>query len=276
MLTIQRLQSKGRFGALWDDDSDDASTSTVVNTAEPAAFLTPFLTDIAEAGRAQAAVPREFFPGQTFAPTAPETELGLQLQTERALAGSPTLDAANTQLQQTLQGDFQENPFTDQLTQSIVRSVKPGIDAQFQAAGRSGSGLSGAALASNVTDRLAPLAFQNFQNERLNQIRAASLAPGLAQGDFADAQALSQVGAARQGIGQQAIDESINRFNFEQIEPIERLQNFANLLGTTNFGGVTTSQSSATQPGRSNIADLAGLGLSAAGTAALLGFKPFA
>ena len=255
---------KGRFGAAMGSDggsSPPPQTSTVVNTSEPPAFLQPFLREIAEEGRAQAQVPREFFPGQTFVDQAPETELALQLQTERALAGSPTVGAANTQLQQTLQGDFLQNPFQDQLTQSIVNAVRPTIDARFAAAGRTGSGLQANALTSAVTDRLAPLAFQNFQNERGNQLQAAQLAPALAQSDFADAQALSQVGAARESFGQQAIDEAINRFNFAQVEPIERLQNFSNLLGQTNFGNVTTTQKTIPRQGTSTLSNVAGAGL---------------
>lgn len=276
MLTVQKMVLNGRFGAaVMDSDGGDPApaTQTVVNTAEPPAFLAPFLTEIAQAGRAQATVPREFFPGQTFTPQAPETELGLQLQTQRALAGSPTVGAANTQLQQTLSGDFLENPFQEDLTSSIVNAVRPSIDARFTAAGRSGSGLQANALASAVTDRLAPFAFNQFGQERGRQLQAASLAPALAGSDFADAQALESVGSARERFGQQAIDEAINRFNFGQIEPIERLQNFSNLLGQTNFGGVTTSQSSATSPtaGTSSLGTVAGAGLSGLGILGLLG-----
>lgn len=269
--------SKGKFGALWRSDGGSAppQTSNVVNTSAPPAFLTPFLTDIAERGQAQSQTPREFFPGQTFVPQAPETELGFQLQTSRALAGSPTTQAANQNLTQTLQGDFLQNPFQDQLAQSIVNAVRPSVNARFAAAGRSGSGLEANTLTSAVTDRLAPLSFQNFQNERGNQLQAAQLAPTLAQEDFRDAQALSQVGAGRESFAQQSIDEAINRFNFQQTEPIERLQNFANLLGQTNFGTVSQSQSSASRQGASPLATGAGLGLSALGTAALLGFRPF-
>lgn len=234
-------------------------------TNEPPGFLQGPLERFVQQAENQAQTPIEFFPGQTFAGPAEETELGLQLATERAIAGSPLVGQAGNQLSQTLQGDFLENPFQENLTNSIVNSVLPGVTQQFQQAGRSVSPGFANALTTQVTDRLAPLAFQNFQNERRNQLQAAQLAPGIAAQDFADADVLRQVGAAREATAQQGINDAIARFNFQQAEPIERLSLLGTRLQGGNFGGISSATGSVTQPSTSSFANVAGAGLGGLG-----------
>src|SRR5438132_926767 len=50
--------------------------------------------------------PPEFYPNSTVVPFSPETNAALQLQTQRALAGSPIQSAGTSQLADTLSGNY--------------------------------------------------------------------------------------------------------------------------------------------------------------------------
>ena len=105
---------------------------------------------------------------------------------------------------------------------------------------------------------------QNYQQERGRQMQAAQLAPGLAGLDFNNIAALSQVGQTRENQAGQELQDQINRFNFQQQEPNQRLRDYMATVAGGSFG----SQGSTTQPLYSNQAgNILGLGLGAAGLA---------
>lgn len=87
---------------------------------------------------------------------------------------------------------------------------------------------------------------QDWQQERTNQLRGMLFAPEMAKQDYTDIQMLGDVGAQRQSLEQQRINDSINRWNFEQNKELEKLQQYNTLLqGGTSFGTTTGAQ---TQP----------------------------
>ena len=99
----------------------------------------------------------------------------------------------------------------------------------------------------------------NYQQERGRQLQAAGqlvglgsqalgtqlgfagLSPTLAGQDYADIDRLAGVGGAVEGLGGQALQDRMNRFNFYQNRPQQNLANYiAALQG--NYGGTTTQQ----------------------------------
>jgi len=76
------------------------------------------------------------------------------------------------------------------------------------------------------------------------QLSAAGQAPSLAQADYADIQQLANVGKTAEDYQSQALQADIDRFNYNQNLPYQKLQNYANLIGQTPMGSVSTTQSS--------------------------------
>jgi hypothetical protein len=58
------------------------------------------------------------------------------------------------------------------------------------------------------------------------QLQAAGMAPALAGQDYADIQRLMDLGQTQESYQEMALADSMNRFNFEQMQPYNRLQSY--------------------------------------------------
>jgi hypothetical protein len=214
----------------------------------------------------------QYFPGSTVAPLAPETGQALQLETQRALAGSPLLTAAQDETSKTLAGTYLSagNPYLSQLVQGLDNTIRPQVDSRFIGSGRYGSPAYAAATASALANAVAPYAFQNYSTERANMERAATAAPDLANQDYTNIAALADVGAQRQAQSQGQLTDQVNRWNFNQNADAARLAQYLQMI-QGNYGGTTTSsQNVAQQPsGPTWLSAFSGL---LGGSRGLLGF----
>ena len=218
-------------------------TQTVKSSTDPWKPQQPYLQQIL--GQAQELYNRGGTPVVGF---SPQTEQALRMTENRALAGSPLQTAANTQLQNTINGNFLStgNPYFQQafnaaarpITENFMQSVAPGIDGGFSRAGRLGSGAYAQArnraedtLARNLTELGGTMGYQMYGDERARQQQAIGMAPQLAAGDYADAQALAGVGGAREGLAQQQANQ-----------PLQSLQDYLALVGG-NYGSTSTQTS---------------------------------
>lgn len=213
----------------------------------------------------QFGTPIEFFPGSTVVPFAPQQEEALGLAEDLFRQGNPLLGAAEDTILQTARGDFlnRENPAFQALSDRITGDITNRVNSQFTGSGRRGSSANQETLTRGIGDALAPLAFQNFAQERANQLNAAQIAPGLSAQRFADIDRLSGIGAARQGQAGAELQDLINRFNFQQQEPRNRLQEFLRLIGGGSAGTTSTSSRPVFENRAATNLGLASLGIGA-------------
>lgn len=263
-------------------DDPEPQTITQKSDSSPWSGQQPFLTKGFE--QAQSNVldrPLSYFPGSTTVGFDPATEQSLQMTQNRATQGSPLLGQAQGEIGKTLGGDYLSggNPAyagmversISPLRQEYQQTIAPGIDGAFAGAGRYGSNSfqnarTGAAdsYMRQVGDISSGLAYANYGDERGRMQTAAGLAPSLAQADYADAGMLGQVGAAREGQAQAQLQDQVNRFNFGQSEPTNRLAQYMGLIGG-GYGGQSTN--STVQPaGQGSNPLLQALGIGATGT----------
>lgn len=281
--------SIGCWGGGSGSGSAGTQTTTTQTKADPWTEQQPFLkTGFQQAETNVLNKPRQFFPGSTVVPFSPETETSLQATTNRALQGNPLLPAAQQGVMDTLGGGYlnQGNPaFAGMAERAIapLRSeyqnvIRPGIDSGFAAAGRGGSNMARAftqgrgedAYMRAVGDVGASLAFPTYEAERGRMAQAQQAAPGLAQADYADIGQLAGVGAQRQGMNQAQLQDLINRFNFSQFEPSQRLGEYMGLIGGGYGGQTMGSTVSPSTAGQFNPI-LGTLGAGALGTGILSG-----
>lgn len=198
-------------------------------------------------------------------PTAPETlavapseatQQALQMAQQRAIGGSPLLKAAQAEQLATIQGRG-VNPFLGGALEQANRLAGEQYTRNIQAlqsraasAGRYGSAAMGqqAGTAQDVFARAlaeqgGQLAYSSAEAERARQIAAAQAAPQMSAADYADLQRLLQVGQAREGYQQQAIQGRLAA----QDLPLQRLARAAQI--TYGAPLETTSQSAATPTG---------------------------
>lgn len=203
----------------------------------------------------------EYYPNSTVVPFSTETSQALDLQAQRALAGSPLTSAAQNEMTRTINGDYLTGGAGfDAAYQAAANRIIPQVASTFGVAGRGGSGLAQAALGQGLSDSFAGL----YNDERQRQLQASAMAPSLAAQDYADIGQLANVGAAREGLAQNQLQDQINRFNYNEQLPYTMLNNYISMLNGQPGGFGTTT---ATAPGAGMAQNLIGGGLLGLGAA---------
>ena len=192
-------------------------------------------------------------------PAAPETlavspsaatQQALQMAQQRAVGGSPLLRAGQAEQLATIQGRG-VNPFLGGALQQANRLAGErytqniqDLQSQASSAGRYGSAAMGQQagkaqdiFARALAERGGELAYSSAEAERARQVAAAQAAPQMSAADYADLQRLLQVGQAREGYEQQAIQ---GRLAAQDI-PMQRLQRAANVFYGAPLETTTTS-----------------------------------
>lgn len=218
------------------------TTNTVTRT-ELDPVMRPFVQyGLQEATRLyQAPDIPQYFPGQTYVSPSQQTQAALQAAQQRAAVGNPLTPAAQAQALNTVQGGYLGgNPFF----QGAFRAATQGAQTQYQdavqqalsnasRAGRYGSGAMGTALdraggqfAQALTNTAGQLAFENYAQERGRQQAMIGAAPELAQQDYQDINKMLQLGQIAEGYQETALADAVNRFNFAQQAPYQKLQSY--------------------------------------------------
>jgi hypothetical protein len=181
------------------------------------------------------------YPGQTVAPTSPETGQAWNMIAGRAQAGSPLNNLSKGYVSDVLGGMYlgQDAPGFS----SVLDRTRNAVNATYALGGRYGSGAHDAAVAQGLGGVLNDA----YQAERSRMDAAAQFAPQLAQQDYFDAQQLAQVGGQREAHLQDLINAEIQRYNAIQQAPINELALYQNFIGG-NIGGTQTT----TQPVQSD------------------------
>lgn len=231
------------------------------------------------------------YPGQMFVSPSQQT-LDALAQTEQIARAQPSaLQAAQESymaglggLGFTAGGGFLgSNPFQQRAIEAATRPIMqqfeqttlPTIAGQFSAAGRYGSGAMGRitgqaqeASSRALGDVAANIAYTDYARERglqdaaiRNQLQASTLAPQIYGQQFLPAQQLAQVGAAREAIAAQPLQEAITRYQYQQQLPYQQLGGFLSSIYGTPLAGSQYQTPAQAQTNRAGSA----LGLAATG-----------
>lgn len=212
--------------------------------------------------------PAQYYPDSTVVPFSPETETALQFQSQRALNGSPVQTAANQQLTDTLNGNYlYGGEGFNAAVDAATRKIMPQIDSAFERAGRTGSGLAQQAKTQAISDSFA----SQYGQERENQLRSMLFAPQMLQQDYVDAAKLAEVGAQREGLQAENIQDSINRYygNDPYARDLAKLQDYLTFVNGNAGATTTTTGASSSSGSRSPLGGILGgamTGFSATGS----------
>jgi len=240
-----------------------------------------------------------FFEGQTYVSPSTQTLEALQQQENLARQSSPALQQAQqaygqalSGIGQTAAGGFlQGSPYQQQAMQAATRpleqqfsnQVLPSIASLFSKSGRYGSGAMQGALGQATEgygralgDITSSMANQQYMAERglqqqaqLGQAQLAGLAPSMYAQQFLPAQQLGQIGAAREQIAAQPLQEQMARFQFGQQLPYQQLSGYLSSVYGSPMGSFGTQQSTTNLPSNPLINTAAGAGLGYLGGQAL-------
>ena len=238
---------------------------TQTQTQDIAPWLKEYVTyGLGEAKNLYQSTTPTYYPGQTYVDPSTQTTQAIDLATQRALAGSPLTSGAISQQQGTIGGQYLgANPYLEAALrpgqQAATRAYEQAISgtrSQAAGAGRYGSGaqnqlesLSQQNLANALANQAGTAAYQNYATERGLQQQSALAAPQLAQSEYADINQLLQAGQLGEQYKQTALESDIERYNFEQQKPYEKLSAY---LGAVYGAPVpmTTSGTSTVKKGK--------------------------
>ena len=180
------------------DDGPSGTSQTVVSSEPFDEQRTALIRGFNRAGTLLD-TPREFFPESTVVPFAPETEQALQQRLNFAGGPFDITGAAQENALSTIRGDFldPQNPALAALRDRVAGDVTNRVQSAFAGQpGAFGAPANVEALSRGLGDALAPLEFQNFQQERGNQLALLGQAPQFEQFGLLPSNVLAGVGAA--------------------------------------------------------------------------------
>jgi len=257
----------GVVGGLFGGSSQQGTaTTTQSQSGRSVTQLDPMLKPYVEFGLQEArrlyeGAGPQYFPGQTFVSPSEATLSALRSAEQRATAGSPLMRQAQEQLSRTAGGEYlQGNPFFQGAFNPAARQAQEAFASSIQditskaaSSGRYGSGAmgrlegkAGDIFSRSLTETAGKLAYENYAAERARQEAATRALPELAALDYADIERLANVGQAREAYDLQALQDQINRFNFEQNLPQVKLQSYLSGVYGAPAGGITETTGTVT------------------------------
>ena len=198
----------------------------------------------------------EFTPysGQRYADLNGTQNQALQMIQNRALNGSSTMNNAESNLNQFMNGG-NTNPYLDQMVSKAQRSVadswnnmtKPQTDSAMVNSGSFGnSGLQQTQLnqqkaaAQQMSDIATNMYGNAYNTDQANRMQAISMAPTFGNAAYTDAGQLLQAGNTQQNQAQNNLDFGYQQYQDQQNQPYKQLQAIG---GVTSQGmGSCTSQ----------------------------------
>ena len=262
------IPALSNYFTLWGGGgSGGGGSSTTKTTSELDPTVRPYVEyGLQEAKGLYQTPGPSYYPGQTYIGPSAQTSASLQAAQNRALMGSPLQQAAQQQQLGTVGGQYLSagNPYltaalagpTQQATQAYNDAIAK-AQGTASMAGRYGSGVSAdiqnraaQTLASTLANKYGDLAYQNYAGERALQQQSAFNAPQMAAADYADIQQLANVGKTAEGYQQTALQSAIDRYNYEQNLPYQKLSAYLGAAYGTPMGQVSTSQQQSSGGGK--------------------------
>lgn len=219
------------------------------SNTEPWTAQQPYIKDVMNRAQQQFNAPGpSYFPQSTVAGFSPEQLQAQQMGVQRATQGNAGMGMAQGYNNDVLQGKYlNSDPYQDDVYKNMESHILPSVNSTFSGSGRYGSNSHQNSQIGQLTQAFAPFASQNYQYGLGQMDAAANRAPMFAANDYADISALGQIGQQRQDLAQNELGDAVNRFNFYQDLPANKLQQYAGLVGGS-YGGNTTSTTPYQQP----------------------------
>jgi len=202
----------------------------------------------------------EYYGGQTYlSPNSQQQQAMTQMQSA-ANVNDPMLQNATNLNNQMIQGDFlQNNPNFDAVMNTAGRkatdlynNAMTNTNSQASMSGRYGSDAhakmasnNSSNLAQSLADTAGQYAYQNYSNERSNQINAMNNAQQVAGNQMFGANQMLQAGNLQAGFDQTALDADIARHDYGQNAQSQHLARYTDAV----FGAPMGSTSSTSQSG---------------------------
>ena len=230
-------------------------TKETTTRAEPYAPAEPYLQDIMnEAASLYASgTGMQYYPGSTVVPMSGQTQAALAGQENLGfgmMGGSP-LYSQSADIMSGYAGGLAPSTFAggqslDDFRNTLASQAMDSVQQEFAGMGRTGSSPQAqAAVAQRFSDSFVPTAL-SFREQELGrqqqanalgqaqQLQAAGMLPGMQQAmdqrAMMGTNLLANAGQQREGYAGQYLQEDLQRYQFEQMAPFQRLQQYTGTI----------------------------------------------
>jgi len=231
---------------------------TTSNTLDP--NIVPYVTDALQKQQAlyNGGAP-EYYGGQTYLNPNTNQATAMSQMSANANVNDPMLQNSTNLNNSMIQGDYlQNNPNFDAVMNTAGRkatdlynNAMTNTNSQASMSGRYGSDAhsrmasnNSSNLAQSLADTAGQYSYQNYANERGNQINAMNNAGTIAGNQNIGAQNLMNAGNAQAGFDQTALNSDIARHDYGQNSAQQHLSNYTNAVWGAPGGSTSTTSSS--------------------------------
>lgn len=267
--SIRRHTFEGGGG----DSGGGGGGGTSITTQELPPELRPLATAYTSKAIGLSGQPYTPYSGQRYSGLNPTQNLGLSMQENRAMSGSPLTKSASNYATSMIGGNEKTavgvnpylgaNPYLEGAINRSMNDVQGRVTSQFGGSNY-GTTANQDVLSRSLGDTSSAMRMQDYgwqqqlaesginrnlqaaQQDTSNRMAAAQYAPTLANQDYYDINQLMNAGQIRQDQDQQGKDFAYQQFIEERDKPYKDLASMAGVFGT-NLGG--TSKTESTQSG---------------------------
>lgn len=240
MKLYKLIFSAVEYCTLWGGGgSGGGGSSTTVQ--EIPAELKPLATRYTQDAIKLSDTPYQAYTQQRYADLNGLQNQAIMNTANRAMAGSATMNNAESNLNQMIQGG--SNPYLDGMVNKAMGNVQSRINSQF-----SGNNYGSTAHQETLQTGLGDIANQmygsQYQNDQANRLSAISQAPTFGNQAYMDASKLMSAGQQLQDQQQQGLDFNYQQFQEAQNDPYKKLAAMSGVFNSNLGGSSSTTQQS--------------------------------
>ena len=224
-------------------------SKTQTTTSEPWAGQQPYLTDLFQRAQEQSQVPIQYYQGNQVAPLSPIQQQAMSFaQNRQSIFSNPLWGVTSGLLSDTMSGKYldpESNPYLKHYVAKAFEQTLPQYDTTATQAGRYGSDAWANMKARAMSDITSEIYGGAYEAERNRQLQAAGLLPQFGQLSLNEGKLmfdmLAKAGDLQRDYEQALIDAEMKKWQFEQLEPWQRLGLLSSLV-SGDLGGIVTAQ----------------------------------
>lgn len=214
------------------------STSTTTPMLAPE--LQPLANLYTQQATQLANTPWQAYTGQRYADLNGTQQAGIGMVQDRALNGSATMNNAEQNLNQFIQGG-NTNPYLDSMVQKAQDSVKSNFNTSAVNSGSFGNSGLQQQYAAGLTDVATQMYGNAYNADQANRMQAIGMAPTFGNAAYQDAGQLLNAGNLQQQQAQNKLDFGYQQYQDQQNAPYKKLQTIGGVVGQAQGSATTQS-----------------------------------
>lgn len=199
--------------------------------------LKPLATDYVNQAMKLSNTPYQAYTGNQVADLNSTQNQGIQAITDRATNGSATMNNAESNLNQMMNGGT--NPYLEGMVGNALKQVGGQVNSQFGGSNY-GTTANQQTLANSLGNTATSMYGNAYNTDQANRLTAIGMAPTFGNQAYTDASQLLNAGQLQQDQAQKGLDVGYQDYLAAQNDPYKKLAAEAGIFNS-NLGGTSTT-----------------------------------